>query len=142
AGFLSTLFARMTSKPATTKPMSGESTSALTVSATLPQLTPSPKALSGLSMEFIRPTPTIEPMSVCELEAGSPRYQVPRFQMIADRRSENTIAKPAPEPTLMTSSTGSSATMPKATAPDEVSTPMRFHVPDHTTARLGFNQFV
>jgi hypothetical protein len=34
----------------------------------------------------------------------------------------------------MTSSTGSSATMPKATAPEEVRTPMKFHMPDHTTA--------
>ena len=36
----------------------------------------------------------IEPISVCELEAGSPRYQVPRFQMIAPMRSAKTIAKP------------------------------------------------
>ncbi len=34
---------------------------------------------------FIRPTPTIEPISVCEEEAGRPRYQVPTFQMIAER---------------------------------------------------------
>src|ERR1039458_8461821 len=103
------------------KPMSGENTSALTVSATLAQLTPSPNAASGLSREFISPTPTIEPISVCELEAGNPRYQVPRFQTIADTSNANTIAKPAPDPTLMTSSTGSSATIPNATAPDEVS---------------------
>jgi hypothetical protein len=44
------------------------------------------------------------------------------------------MAKPAPEPTLITSSTGSSATMPNATAPLDVRTPMRFHIPDQTTA--------
>ncbi len=134
AGLLSTLFAIQTRSPATTNPISGERTSALTVSCTLPQLIPSPKALSGLMMEFIRPTPTMEPMSVCELEAGRPRYHVPRFQMMADRSSEKTIANPAPDPTLITSSTGSSATIPNATAPEDVSTPMRFQQPDHTTA--------
>ena len=29
------------------------------------------------------PTPIIEPISVCELEAGRPNHQVPRFQIIA-----------------------------------------------------------
>ncbi len=53
----------------------------------------------------------IEPMSVCELEAGRPRYQVPRFQKIAETSSEKIMAKPAPEPAFRTSSTGSRATM-------------------------------
>ena len=61
----------------------------------------------------------IEPISVCELEAGRPRYQVPRFQMIAAISSANTIAKPAPLPTCRISSTGSSEMMPNATAPLE-----------------------
>ena len=76
-------------------------------------------------------------MSVCELEAGNPRYQVPTFHMMAETRREKTMAKPADDPMLMTSSTGSSATMPKATAPEEVSTPMRFQMPDQTTAGVG-----
>jgi hypothetical protein len=80
----------------------------------------------------------MEPIKVCELDAGNPKYQVPRFQTMEEISRAKTIAKPAPEPTLMTSSTGSSATMPKATAPEEVSTPMRFHMPDHTTAWVGF----
>ena len=42
----------------------------------------------------------IEPISVCELDAGSPKAQVPRFQMIAAIRSAKTIAKPALLPTL------------------------------------------
>ena len=76
----------------------------------------------------------IEPISVCELEAGRPSHQVPRFQMIAAISSANTMAKPALLPTCRISSTGSSETMPKATAPVEVSTPRKLNTPDHTTA--------
>lgn len=35
---------------------------------------------------FVMPTPMIEPISACELELGVPRYQVPKFQMIAAKR--------------------------------------------------------
>ncbi len=76
----------------------------------------------------------MEPIRVCELEAGRPRYQVPTFQMMAESSRAKTMAKPAPEPTLSTSSTGSRAITPKATAPVEVSTPIRFQVPDQITA--------
>ena len=76
----------------------------------------------------------IEPISVWELEAGKPKYQVPRFQMIAAISSAKTIAKPAPVPTCRISSTGSSDTMPNATAPRETSTPRKFQMPDQTTA--------
>ena len=65
------------------------------------------------------PTPMIEPISVCEEEAGRPSHQVPRFQMIAAISSANTMAKPALVPTCRISSTGSSEMMPKATAPLE-----------------------
>ena len=67
---------------------------------------------SGQVTEFAIPTPRMDPMSVCELEAGSPRYHVPRFQMIAERSKAKTMAKPEAEPTLSTNSTGSNATMP------------------------------
>jgi hypothetical protein len=80
------------------------------------------------------PTPMIDPIRVCELEAGNPKYQVPTFQMMAAIRSANTIAKPALLPTCRISSTGSSDTMPKATAPLESSTPNRLNMPDQTTA--------
>jgi hypothetical protein len=36
---------------------------------------------------------------VCELDAGRPRYQLPRFQMIAAISSAKTMAKPAELPT-------------------------------------------
>ena len=51
--------------------------------------------------------------------------------------SAKTMAKPAPDPTFRTSSTGSRATIPKATAPDDVRTPNKFQIPDQITARLG-----
>ncbi len=59
----------------------------------------------------------MEPMRAWELEAGSPRYQVPRFQIIAEINNAKTMAKPAPDPTFNTSSTGRSDSTPKATAP-------------------------
>ena len=71
----------------------------------------------------------MEPIKVCELEAGKPKYQVPRFQIIADSSSEKT--------TLRINSTGSSASTPNATAPPELNTPSRFQMPLHTTAALG-----
>ena len=77
------------------------------------------------------------PTSVCELEAGSPMYQVPKFHRMAESSSENIMAKPAPEPTFNTSSTGN-----KATVPDEVRTPARLQSPDHTTATTGFSVWV
>src|SRR5271154_1858035 len=83
------------------------------------------------------PTPMIEPIRVCELDAGNPKYHVPRFQMIAATNSANTIAKPAWLPTCRISSTGSNDTIPNATAPLETSTPIKFQAPDQTTATCG-----
>ena len=57
------------------------------------------------------PTPMIEPISVCEDDAGRPSHQVPRFQMIAAISIEKTIAKPADEVIERISSIGSSETM-------------------------------
>jgi hypothetical protein len=84
----------------------------------------------------------IEPISVCELEAGRPRYQVPTFQRMAAISRANTMAKPASEPTCRISSTGSSEMMPKATAPLETSTPRKFQVPDQITATFGGSECV
>ena len=76
----------------------------------------------------------IDPIRVCELDAGRPKYQVPTFQMMAAINSANTMANPALEPTCRINSTGSSDTMPKATAPEDSSTPNRLNMPDHSTA--------
>ena len=62
--------------------------------------------------------------------------------MIAAISRANTIAKPAPLPTCRISSTGSSETMPKATAPLEVSTPRKLKQPDQTTANCGGSEWV
>ena len=84
----------------------------------------------------------IEPMSVCELEAGSPSHHVPRFQITAASSSANTIARPALLLTWRINSTGSSDTMPQATAPEAIMTPKKFHRPDHTTATCGVSERV
>ena len=76
----------------------------------------------------------IDPISVWELEAGRPKYQVPTFQRMAETSREKTMANPAADPTWMTNSTGSRFTMLKATAPVEVSTPRKLKNPDQITA--------
>ena len=84
----------------------------------------------------------IEPIRVWEEEAGSPRYQVPRFQRIAAINSANTMAKPALLPTCRINSTGSKEMMPKATAPLENSTPRKLRSPEYTTATGGGSEWV
>jgi len=84
----------------------------------------------------------IEPIRVCDEEAGRPSHQVPRFQRIAAISRANTIAKPAEEPTCNISSTGSSEITPKATAPEETSTPRKLKKPDQITAKLGGSEWV
>jgi hypothetical protein len=106
------------------------------------QFTPSVTECAGPRSEFASPTPMIEPINVCELEAGKPSHQVPRFHTIAEMSSENTIANPAADPTFKTNSTGNNDTIPKATAPVDVITPAKFQNPDHTTAGVGLSVFV
>ncbi|MNN75487.1 hypothetical protein D3C81_1917930 [compost metagenome] len=71
----------------------GETTSEAAMSIAFCQLTPSPSGMS-LIRALARPTPRIEPIRVCELEAGMPKYQVPRFQVMAAASKENTMARP------------------------------------------------
>jgi hypothetical protein len=86
------------------------------------------------SNAFATPTPMIEPIRVCELDAGSPKAQVPRFQIIAAIRSAKTIAKPALLPTCSISSTGKSEMIPKATAPEGLP---QIHVACHSMPADG-----
>ena len=79
----------------------------------------------------------MEPTMVCELEAGSPKYQVPTFQRMAAINRAKTIAKPEPLPTCRINSTGSKVMMVNATKPLEVKTPMKLQKPDHATAKWG-----
>ena len=84
----------------------------------------------------------IEPISVCDDEAGRPSHQVPRFHRIAAINRAKIIAKPADEPTCRISSTGNNAMMPNATAPLDSSTPRKLKKPDHTTATFGGSEWV
>ena len=108
------------------KPTTGETRRALKTLVTWSQSTPAVPELPCMSW-LAMPTPMMEPIRVWELEAGRPSHQVPRFQMMAAMSRAKTMAKPAPLPTWRMSSTGSSEMMVKATAPERVSTPMRFH---------------
>src|SRR5262245_29321621 len=142
AGFFRNSLAVTNNSADAQNPIAGEISSDRPTSRAFAQLTPSPNVLPLAMAELARPTPIIDPISVWELDAGSPRNQVPRFQIIDDTSSANTIANPAPGPTLSTSSAGNSATTPNATAPDDVSTPRRLQIPDHTTAGVGLRLLV
>src|SRR5271169_1794516 len=125
-------FDNCSSRAATANPMIGENTSDLPIFSAWSQSTPL-VAVRAFINWLATPTPMIEPINVCELEAGSPSHQVPRFQIMAAVSRAKTIAYPAPLPTWRINSTGSSDTMAKATAPDDSSTPKKFHIPDHAT---------
>src|SRR5262245_30078207 len=123
------------------KPTSGERSReypTLVACAQSTPLVPSRPCIRALAT----PTPMMEPISVCDDDAGKPRYQVPRFHRIAAISSANTMAKPALEPTCRISSTGSSDTMPKATAPEDNSTPRKLKKPDHITANSAGSEWV
>ena len=73
------------------KPNKGDIKRDNPISLALSQLTASPTD-SG-SREYANPTPNMEPIRVCELEQGMPRYQVNKFQKIAVRSNARTIAR-------------------------------------------------
>lgn len=73
------------------KPKRGDTSRELNTSEALLQLTPTPLVFSGINVKA-RPTPRIDPMRVCELELGKPKYHVPRFQMMALKSSAKIIA--------------------------------------------------
>ena len=89
------------------------------------------------------PTPMTEPMSVCELEAGRPNHQVPRFQMMAAMSREKTMAKPAPCADLQNQFDGEERNDGEGDGAGlEARTPMRFQKPDQTTAMWGSSEWV
>src|ERR1700689_4282773 len=139
--FLITTRSASSSSAAAANPTSGESSSDSPILVTCVQSTPLVPLRPCISA-LATPTPTIEPISVWDEEAGSPSHQEPRFQMMAAINSANTIAKPALEPTCRISSTGSNEMMPKATAPLETSTPQKLNKPDHSTATCGGSEWV
>ena len=123
------------------KPITGEIKSASPTSDALCQLIPLKTEPCSIQA-FIIPTPMIDPISEWELEAGRPRYQVAKFQMIAAPRRESTIASPRPVLMLTSRSTGSRWTMLKATPMPPAWTPMKFQRPDQMTAGVGFRLLV
>lgn len=68
-------------------PTTGDTSSDFPASSTLVQ---GIVTHDGSSQYITRDTQRIEPMSVCELDAGIPRYQVQKFHIIADTRSDST----------------------------------------------------
>ena len=117
-------------------PITGDSSSASPTSPAFAQFTPAPNSCPG-SIELARPTPRIAPISVCELDDGRPRYQVPRFHTIAATSSASSIASPAPVPLATSSSSGSRLMMLIATAIPPMNTPRKLHTPDRITAVHG-----
>ena len=92
--------------------------------------------LSGVSVmkALAAPTPRIAPISVWELEAGKPRYQVPRFHKIADASKEKTMMRPWADATFSNRSTGSRWTIAYATPRPPSMTPAKLKRPEATTA--------
>src|ERR1700722_9148008 len=132
----------VSSRYATLNPINGETRRVSPILAAWLQSTPLvPEGLTAINW-FISPTPMIDPINVWELEDGNPKYHVPRFHRMAAISNANTMAKPAPLPTCRINSTGNSDTMPKATAPEDSSTPNRLNMPDHTTAILAGSERV
>src|SRR5215475_7424972 len=109
------LFASSSNVAARHNPTTGETNSDVPTSVAFVQSTPSPKGRPPARTELAKPTPIIEPINACELDAGRPKYHVPTFHIMADSK----------ETTL------------NATAPPERSTPIRFQHPDQMTATPG-----
>src|ERR1700754_856785 len=97
----------MSSRKARPKPTSGDISNDLPTLQAWLQSTAA-LALPAFIIWFMTPTPMIEPISVCELDDGKPKYHVPRFQTIAASSSANTMANPTDDPALSTSPIGSS----------------------------------
>jgi hypothetical protein len=100
--------------------MIGERKSDFTISVALFQC-----GISPPSHHMTIETQRIEPISVCELDAGMARYQVPKFQMIDERRSAEMTATPYPVGSAMMWSTGRRWMIPIATAVPPIATPRK-----------------
>ena len=84
-----------------------------------------------------KPMPIIEPINVCELDAGIPKYQVPKFQTIPERSMPKTKLTLSPVLSKTKSFSGSKLTIPIATLyPQKLlkNKPMKFQSPDQTIA--------
>ena len=85
----------------------------------------------------------IEPISVCEDDAGRPSHQVPRFQMIAAISSANTMAKPALRADLQDQLDRQQRDDAEGDrAARTSSTPRKLKKPDQTTANSAGSEWV
>ena len=75
------------SRNANTKPTSGESTIGMRTLSTI--------ALQSTKLLEARAAPTSPPISACDDEDGSPKYQVVRFQVIAPRSAARMTTRPS-----------------------------------------------
>lgn len=86
-------------------------------------------------------THKIEPMRVCELEAGSPIYHVPKFQMIAAISRESTAHMPNARLEFAILSNGRSFMIPIATHVPPTTTPRKLKNAARRTAFFGAREF-
>ena len=93
------------------KPIIGDSNRAFPTSIALFQLTP--ERFPSVIKLLASPTPSIEPMSVWELETGSPIHQVPKFHMTPARSNAMTMTIARELLPSIRSPTGSKLTMLK-----------------------------
>src|SRR3954453_12877721 len=81
-----------------------------------------------------RPAPTSPPISACEDDDGSPKYQVTRFQVMAPTRAENTTTIPEP----LSSCLGSRIPLPTVLATSvDTSAPARLATAAKASATRG-----
>src|SRR5690606_12500001 len=92
--------------------------------------------------EYAIPTPRMDPISVCELEHGMPKYHVKRFQKIALISRAITMDKLWVMFWSTSDSTGNRFTMPMATPIPPSQTPMKLQIPERTTAAQGLSELV
>ena len=119
--------------PATTRPTIGEMISEAKIPITFGMLSASTTEVPFISA-LVKPIPIMAPISVWELDAGRPKYQVPRFQIIAASNMENTMARPCDDPILSSRSVGSICTMAYATLRPPSKTPKKLNTAAMTTA--------
>jgi hypothetical protein len=103
--------ARITSSSASAakKPISGAIHRPVRILVAWLQSTPAvPPREPALMIWLAKPTPSTDPISVCEELLGRPTYQVPRFHSTAASSNAKIIANPPADPTLRIRSTGSS----------------------------------
>src|SRR5271157_1492440 len=132
---------RWSAKAARANPIRGEMSRASATALTLPVFMPL-RMGSSCIRALASPTPIIAPISVWELEAGIPLYQVPTFQVIAAIRMAKIMAVPALDPTLTKRSTGSKCTTANATPTPPRYTPTKLQMPERSTALLGVRELV